>query len=172
MYIHLPTLVFNPLFYIYHDDKEVFRDEVMDTQFIIGDSLMATPILRKDELVRKAYFPQSGWFDFLSGMRIQSPSENSRYHLIYCPYDDYLPLFIRSGAIIAQQNTSNIKTLHDLDDSFTLVIALDSNYRSRGEILDLEDYLDDDQVRGAESHSRSTLLASWATAWWTSSSSP
>ena len=52
-----PPLVYNPLFYLYPDEADVFRDEVMDTQFILGRELMGAPILNKDELVRKAYFP-------------------------------------------------------------------------------------------------------------------
>jgi alpha-glucosidase/lysosomal alpha-glucosidase len=44
--INMVYKVFNPLFYVYPDEADVFRDEVLDTQFMLNRELMAAPILK------------------------------------------------------------------------------------------------------------------------------
>jgi hypothetical protein len=37
--------IFNPLFFVFPLDSNNYVDEIADTQFIIGNNLMAAPIL-------------------------------------------------------------------------------------------------------------------------------
>ena len=38
--------IFNPLFFVFPLDSNGYLDEIADTQFLIGNNLMATPIVQ------------------------------------------------------------------------------------------------------------------------------
>jgi alpha-glucosidase/lysosomal alpha-glucosidase len=45
------------LFFEFSDDLETLKDNVLDTQIILGKELMAAPILTQDTVIRSVYFP-------------------------------------------------------------------------------------------------------------------
>jgi len=63
---------------------------------MIGDSLMAAPILYENTFNRSVYLPSSEWYDYHSGEVIDSRVINiSNY------YNDLVPLYFRPGKVIA-----------------------------------------------------------------------
>jgi alpha-glucosidase (family GH31 glycosyl hydrolase) len=59
--------IFNPLFFVFPLDNNNFVDEIAETQFLIGNSLMAAPILQQGVTSRNVYFTSAIWFDFYTG---------------------------------------------------------------------------------------------------------
>jgi hypothetical protein len=37
--------IFRPLLFEFYNDENILSDSILETQFLIGDSIMATPIL-------------------------------------------------------------------------------------------------------------------------------
>jgi alpha-glucosidase/lysosomal alpha-glucosidase len=56
------SYIWQPLFMQYFGDENNFRDDVMNTQFLIGANLMAAPILEPGTTERQAYFPAVNWY--------------------------------------------------------------------------------------------------------------
>ncbi|GGJ47083.1 glycoside hydrolase family 31 protein [Deinococcus roseus] len=67
-----------------------------DDQFLLGENLLATPILRPFQTHRSAYFPTAGWseFDAQTGRLY-----GSGYELVAAGLDR-IPMFIRPGGIV------------------------------------------------------------------------
>ncbi|CAK60057.1 unnamed protein product (macronuclear) [Paramecium tetraurelia] len=133
--------IFRPVFFEFNDDVNLFKDEVLDTQFLIGDELIATPILIENQTIRKAYFPKAYWYHFLSGSRLQKQEDPGLEHFIVCKYTDYVPLYIRGGSIILQQNITNVRSIKDLKNHFHAVIAIGEK-DSFGTMIDLDEFSD------------------------------
>lgn len=93
----VPSLVkvYRPLFFEFPEDSIAYNDDVLDTQILIGKELMSAPIVEKGVVIRKAHFPTDTWYDFLTGLLLQKLSDQPRYHMVYSPLDDFVPLFIR-----------------------------------------------------------------------------
>jgi len=51
--------IIKPLFYNYPLDNKVYSDDLLDTQFLIGNNLMVTPILKKNTVERDIYLPSN-----------------------------------------------------------------------------------------------------------------
>jgi alpha-glucosidase (family GH31 glycosyl hydrolase) len=49
--------IWKPLFFVYPQDDNTYIDEVSDTQFMIGNNLLAAPIVEQGQTSRKVYFP-------------------------------------------------------------------------------------------------------------------
>ena len=84
--------VFRPLLLNYQNDANTLA---LDDQFMVGEDLLAAPILRPGLTSRLVYLPAGTWFDYWTGqefaggrtIRVQAPLET-------------LPLFVRGGAIL------------------------------------------------------------------------
>ena len=63
---------------------------------------MSTPVVQKNLIIRKAYFPKDTWYEFLTGLLLQKHTDVPRYHMIYNPLDDFVPLYIRNYLIRSQ----------------------------------------------------------------------
>ena len=56
------AMVWKPIFHNYPETDRIYEDEYVDTQFMIGDSLMVTPILEKGTKKRIALLPKRLFF--------------------------------------------------------------------------------------------------------------
>lgn len=84
--------VMRPLVLHYPNDPNVFK---INDQFLVGENLMAAPILEEGKTRRLVYFPAGTWYDYFSGR----PYEGASYHAVEADLDQ-LPIFARAGAII------------------------------------------------------------------------
>ena len=75
---------------------------------------MATPIVEKDAVSRTVYFPSVSWFNYHTGEEHQANSEAS----VSCNLTDLVPLFIRSGIIVARNDAKDVTRLKQLTNTF------------------------------------------------------
>ena len=85
----LPML--RPLILEYPTDKTC--ENICD-QFLIGDKLMAAPIMTPGTFARSVYLPKGTWYDYYTGKRYTG----GKYILAEAPMD-HLPLFAKAGAV-------------------------------------------------------------------------
>ena len=84
--------LFRPLVLNYQDDPNTYN---LDDEFMIGNDLLAAPIVKPDLTQRLVYLPKGVWYDYWTNkkyagggmIRVDAPLET-------------VPLFVRGGAII------------------------------------------------------------------------
>lgn len=144
--------IFNPLFFVFPLDSNNYVDEIADTQFLIGNNLMATPILEQGVTSRNIYFSSVNWFNFYTGQEYKPGT----YRLEGVKLTDRVPLFLREGTFVLTQNTESVRSTKDLDNRFTLVAGLHfdtqrSNatfkyYSATGNHISLSDYNNNSKI--------------------------
>lgn len=144
--------IFNPLFFAFPLDSNNYIDEIADTQFLIGNNLMAAPILQEKITSRNVYFTSANWFNLYDGKEYKPGT--SRIENVQLT--DKIPLFLREGTMILTQNTENVRSTKDLGNKFTLVAgfhydAQRSNtthklYSANGQHISLSDYNIDSKI--------------------------
>jgi alpha-glucosidase len=108
--------ILRPLAFAFPGDEAA---AALDDQFLLGDALLAAPVLDEDAPERSIYFPEGTWVDLASGRRHAGPVRAS----VAAPLDA-LPLYARQGAILplgpVMQHTGERPT-----DPITLACYLD-----------------------------------------------
>lgn len=121
----------SPLFM--HYDQPALLDTLRNTtrnQFMLGDSLMAAPLLYEDTFSQKVYFPED-MCHFHSGETYSAESTSQiDNHLT-----DYTDLFLTSGSIVQVQNTQGVRSSKDLKGQVSLKACLDSDLSANGTML-------------------------------------
>ena len=84
--------MFRPLLLNYQDDLNTLN---IDDEFMVGDDLLAAPILQPGATSRLVYLPGGTWFDFWTGAKFTG----GRAIHVETPLET-LPLFVRGGAIV------------------------------------------------------------------------
>jgi len=141
--------IFRPMFFEYPDDLIALNATLgyMDTQFLVGRGLLAAPVLAEGLTTQDVYLPGDRWFDFFTGevMKTQN-STGSVIENYPAPLNSTIPLFLRGGYTVQQQNTTGVMRSDDLDSNFTLLIAMietsANQFVSQGQILGVTDYND------------------------------
>jgi alpha-glucosidase len=87
--------VMRALLFDYPDDAKAVGTE---DEFLVGDDLLAAPVLKDGEISRNVYLPKGEWFDFWSTRRYNGPTQIE----VDAPLDR-IPLFVRGGAVIPTQ---------------------------------------------------------------------
>ncbi|RKP16814.1 glycoside hydrolase, partial [Rozella allomycis CSF55] len=129
--------VVQPLFFDFPNDEISLS---IDTQFMVGSSLMVSPVLKDSENVN-VYFPKAKWYALESFEAI--PSDG--YHQIHAPID-YLPVYIKGGRIVPMQGFAMV-TEKARKQPFHLLIALSENGKASGSL-----YIDDGESLNVESN--------------------
>lgn len=114
--------IFRPLFFEFGKEEEVYNDQVLNQEFLIGSNLLVTPILDPATTIIEAYFPGKNefWYDLFGG----TVYEGGQYHYVENELKKPPAVFIREGAILFRQDATNVTSSYDLDDSFELNVAL------------------------------------------------
>jgi lysosomal alpha-glucosidase len=111
-----------------------FSDPVVydtEDQFLIGKSLMISPVLKEKAVSRHVYFPGTdGWYDFYNGTLISKGQET----LVVIAPIDYIPLHIRASSIIPLQYPA-LTTTELRNNTYNLVVALDSKESANGDLF-------------------------------------
>lgn len=87
--------IMTPLLYDYTQDMITYT---ISNQYMFGRDIMICPVTVKNALSRPVYFPSGDWVDFWTGERI-----NGRQHKSFLTPLEVMPIFIKKGAIIPQQ---------------------------------------------------------------------
>ena len=133
--------VVQPLFYVFgHADSNPLLATI-DTQFMVGKSLMIIPVLEAGVKSVKGYIPKHkpGWFDYFSGELISATGgETMEFD---APLLGYTPTLIAAAKIVQKQIPS-LTTFDTRRNPFQLTIALcQHEFHANGQI-----YLDDGET--------------------------
>ena len=138
--------VFRPLFF---DFEETYLLTVED-EFLLGNELLFAPIVTQNSTFRQVIFPGNTtvWFDFFNGSNTFYAGPAS--YGIFNALNSTPPIFQKEGTIIYMQNSDNVKTVKDLNNVFTLKIALskgtNNNFTAQGVMMAIENYTNSDDV--------------------------
>jgi alpha-glucosidase len=92
------TGLVRPLFWEFPRDPE---SAAQDTEWMFGDGLLVSPVVTEGATSQKVYLPPGEWMDYATGRRYAGA------HSIQVPADATtwkgIPLFVRSGSILATQ---------------------------------------------------------------------
>ena len=80
------------------DDKTTYR---IDTQFMIGENILISPVLEAGAKTRWMYLPNGEWYDFWTREKIAG----GKWIDAKAPLD-VMPIFIRAGAIVPMQQAA------------------------------------------------------------------
>lgn len=119
---------------------------------MIGNDLLAAPILQPNTTSRKLYLPGGNWYNLHTGdVVLPGTSQITNVSLT-----DKVPVFIREDRGILIQDTESVRQTKDLGNIFQLVAGfkLDERkstddikyWRSAASILSIKDYNDDAKI--------------------------
>lgn len=91
--------LFRPLVLNFQDDYNTVN---LDDQFMVGDALLAAPVVRAAQREREVYLPAGTWFDYWTGQRL----DGGRMLRVDAPLD-HLPLYVRGGSIVPSTQPMN-----------------------------------------------------------------
>lgn len=126
------TPLLNPLFFKYPKDTNTYP---IDTQFIYGNALLVSPVIKENSTSVEVYLPKDTLYDFYTGKKVKGGGMNTT--LTNIPFDE-IPLHIIGGNILPFRSSSAYTTTELRTRSFTIVIALDECGEARGSL-----YIDD-----------------------------
>ena len=84
--------LFRPLVLNFQDDRNTLN---LDDAFMVGDALLAAPVLRPGVRGREVYLPAGPWYDYWTGERIAG----GRLLWVEAPLER-VPLFVRGGSVL------------------------------------------------------------------------
>ena len=148
------TQIWEPMFYEFGDNH--LEDEY--SQFMIGRSVMAAPVLSAGATSVDVYFPSaSNWYDYHSNVAI-SPNPSTHVVTVPAPVEAPVPLYVRGGNIIPTQQ-EELTTTEARQGPLRLLVALARSSSSATGVV-----FDDDGVSLDDSIRCSTVIsASWNT---------
>lgn len=124
--------VLRPLAWNFPDDESL-KD--IDNQFMLGPSILITPVLAPLLRESQGVFPSIGagtrWYDWYTLNEVHAqPGQNVT---LDAPLE-HIPVHVRGGTVIAYQTPSNT-TKHMRQNPWTIIVALDSNNTATGELF-------------------------------------
>ncbi|KAJ9050821.1 hypothetical protein DSO57_1010615 [Entomophthora muscae] len=122
--------VWNALAFEFLDQKNLLG---VDRQFLLGRSVLVSPVLEKGASTVDAIFPPGIWFDYHTYKHIQGPKTVT----LDAPTDGHMPLHIRGGHILPLQGSA-LTVAEARQTPFHLVVAFSRCGRSKGSL-----YIDD-----------------------------
>jgi len=139
-------MVFQPLLFQFPDEETLYN---IETQFLIGNDLMATPALEQNLELVSVYFPKNIiWVNFITGQVFVNKQGFKQD--VDAKINESCPVFVREGRVIFYQNVEKINSTRDLDNKFRLFAVMkklsNNEYISEGEILAVKDYNDEKKL--------------------------
>lgn len=123
--------VWNALAFEFLDQKDLLA---VDRQFLLGRSILVSPVVEQGATTVDAIFPPGHWFDFYAYKHIQGPTRAT----LAAPTDGNMPLHVRGGHIVPLQDAA-MTVAEARQTPFHLVVALNPKCgKAKGEL-----YLDD-----------------------------
>jgi len=117
--------VFRPLFFEFPQDTNTYT---IDTQFMIGYSLMISPVVEEGAVTVVAYFPKAVWYDYWT----LGPVHYEGNVTLSAPID-HVNIHIRGGHIIPTQ-TPEYSVEDTSNTPFQLLVALNETGQSFGHL--------------------------------------
>eukprot|EP00003_Mantamonas_plastica_P004102 TRINITY_DN1320_c1_g1_i5.p1 TRINITY_DN1320_c1_g1~~TRINITY_DN1320_c1_g1_i5.p1 ORF type:complete len:674 (+),score=235.30 TRINITY_DN1320_c1_g1_i5:138-2024(+) len=121
------STVLRPLFFEFPQDSNTLG---IDTQFMVGSSILISPCLTQGATSVSAYFPSANWYNMITG-RLDVAAHNGSTTLNMNTPVDEINVHVRGGAIIPMQVPAMTVT-DTLAGSYRLLVALDQNGKAQG----------------------------------------
>ncbi len=119
--------LFRPLVLNYQTDPNVVG---LDDEFILGEDLLAAPILSAGKEQRLVYLPEGEWLDFWTHKRFKG----GQFITAVAPLET-TPLYLRAGSIVPMGPEMNFIG-EKASDPLTLVISLDASGKATGSLYE------------------------------------
>ncbi|KAI9660751.1 MAG: hypothetical protein M1831_003443 [Alyxoria varia] len=119
-----------------------------DRQFLLGPSLMVTPVLQPGAVTVDGVFPggqNTVWYDWYNSSAIEAPAGTNT--TINAPFG-HIPVYVRGGGVIPMQQPG-YTTRESRRNPWSLLVALDKSGSAEGQL-----YLDD----GVSEHPNATRV--------------
>lgn len=123
------TGVWRPLIFEYPNDDRFLAEDV---QFLIGDSVLVSPIVVENATSIHAKFPNGVWYDWYTGAAVAGGSSKT----VEAPLT-HIPIHVRGGAILPLK-TPELTIEDTFATPYELLVALDKNGKASGRL-----YIDD-----------------------------
>ncbi|MDZ7385853.1 MAG: DUF4968 domain-containing protein [candidate division KSB1 bacterium] len=91
--------VMRPLVMEFQQDPATWE---MDDEFLLGDALLAAPVLHEGARMRWVHLPEGDWYDFYTNRTHRGPVRM----MVEAPLER-IPLFVRAGSLIPMQEPVN-----------------------------------------------------------------
>ncbi|XP_069786190.1 lysosomal alpha-glucosidase isoform X2 [Narcine bancroftii] len=120
-------MVVRPLSFEFSQETNTWS---IDHQFMLGETLLITPVLEPKALEVSGYFPSTTWYDLYNGSAIHSKGQ---YILLQAPLDT-INVHVRGGCILPIQEP-NTTTATSRGNPFALIAALSNEGVARGNLF-------------------------------------
>ncbi|DBA02135.1 TPA: hypothetical protein N0F65_011202 [Lagenidium giganteum] len=141
------TPIARALFMEFPEDTNTHVSPAVDRQFMLGNSLLITPVLTKGAKSVTGYLPAGTWYNMFDHSRLESAGQSITWNV---KLDD-MPVLVRGGSILPMHQPALTSTAAR-ESPYDILIAMPSNDdEAHGQL-----YLDDDEdINGTE---RSTVV--------------
>jgi alpha-glucosidase/lysosomal alpha-glucosidase len=149
LFLRKKGMVVRPIFFDFPSDDMLFNESIVNSQFMIGPALMATPVLYPEITRLTPYFPRGDWYILGNGDQVQSIHDKPRKRLVRGDLNMSAPLFIRGGHIIPLQDTRHVEKTADLTNEFQLFVGLTPHdteeriYYANGFVMGINNFSDE-----------------------------
>lgn len=123
-----------PLFFHFSEDPSIFA---IDTQFLLGHSILVSPVLTPNTTSVNAYFPAGTWYNLFDYSQAIMNGDKGSYYTVPAPMNT-INVHVHEGSILPLQEAA-LTTVAARKTPYTLVIAFSMN----------EDKQDGDEAEGA-----------------------
>ncbi|KAM9316521.1 sucrase-isomaltase, intestinal [Gastrophryne carolinensis] len=123
------STVVRPLLHEFIEDKATWD---VYKQFLWGPGFMISPVLDQGATTVNAYFPNTVWYDYHTGAKVDLPS-NGQWKILHAPLE-HINLHVRGGYILPQQAPA-FNTQQSRLNPLKLLIALDGNENAHGTLF-------------------------------------
>ena len=103
----------------------------IDTQFLVGPSILISPVITEGAVSVNAYFPIDYWYSYYDGEPLRT--SKGEWKNLNAPID-FIPIHIRGGSIIPTQKPAN-NTVYSRKNPFGLIIAMDWDNEAKGDLF-------------------------------------
>lgn len=110
-----------PLFFHFSDDASTFA---IDKQFLLGKSVLVSPVLTPNTTSVNAYFPAGTWYNLFNYSQVIN-AEQGLYNIVPAPMDT-INVHVHEGTILPLQEAA-LTTVAVRKTPFMLVIAFSMN---------------------------------------------